>query len=155
MVNVLVIGGGQIGGPAARTLAEAGHRVSVVVRDEKKGTEFVKNGITPVVGDAARPETFAEAIAKASVIIDTILIFGVADPFAANKAIIAAIAAEGKKTGIKKRYIYISGGWVYGDYPGEIVDESYPAKSPYLGGRAALEKGYYQSSGDSWCSSSP
>jgi nucleoside-diphosphate-sugar epimerase len=139
MVYVLVIGCGHIGKHAARYLAEAGHHVSALIRDEKKATELLTLGVYPVVGDATRPETFQEAIAKASVIIDTVLIFG-QDLMAANKGIIAAVAAESKKSGVKKRYIYISGGWVYGDYPGEIVDESFKPKNPMSASRIAFEK---------------
>jgi len=139
-VYVLIIGTGLIGKYAARTLAEAGHNVSALVRDEKKGTELLAMGVNPVVGDATRPESFQEALAKASVIVDTTFIPS-QDPFAANKNIIAAAAAETKKSGgSKKRYINISGGWVYGDCPGEVVDESFPTKNPILAGRSAFEK---------------
>jgi len=139
MVHILVIGCGHIGKHAARYLAEAGHQVSALIRDEKKATELLSLGVTPVLGDAARPETFQEAIAKASVIVDTVLIYG-QDLMAANKGIIAAVAAESKKSGIKKRYLYISGGWVYGDYPGEVVDESYKPKNPMSAPRIGFEK---------------
>jgi len=138
MVNVLVIGAGQVGKAACRILTEAGHNVHVVVRDSKKGEPFLKIEVTPVVGDASRPVSFADAIAYASVIVDAVFIPG-QDPFAANKAILAAVGAESKKSG-KKRYIHISGGWVYGDHPGEVVDESYPLKNPMLATRAAFEK---------------
>jgi Trk K+ transport system NAD-binding subunit len=62
---VLIIGCGHIGKHAARYLAEAGHHVSALIRDEKKGAELLSLGVNPVVGDATRPETFQDAIAKA------------------------------------------------------------------------------------------
>jgi len=139
MVNVLFIGTGQIGKAAARACAEAGHRVYGVVRDEKKGVELLRMDVTPIVGDANKISTLEEAIAKCSVIVDSILVYG-QDFAAANKAILAAVAAESKKSGVKKRYIYVSGGWVYGDYPGELVEETYPCKNPPLAWRIAFEK---------------
>jgi len=139
-MHILVTGAnGQIGKHLTRVLAEAGHTVYGLIRDEKQAAALVKNEVIPVIGDSARVESFIETVAKVSVVIDPVMVYA-EDPFAANKALLAAVAAESKKAGYKKRYIYVSGGWVYGDYPGVVVDESFPAKNPSLGYRAALEK---------------
>jgi len=140
MVHILVTGAnGQIGRHAARYLREAGHVVYGLVRDEKQSADLLKVDVIPVVGDMSRIESFAETISKVSAIIDPVMVYA-QDPFAANKALLAAVAAESKKQGHKKRYIYISGGWVYGDYPGQVVDESFPCLNPALGYRVNFEK---------------
>jgi len=54
---------------------------------------------------------------------------------------LAAAQAESKKTGMKKRYIYISGSLVYGDHPGELLDETFSCTAgPMLQWRIAFEK---------------
>jgi len=125
MVGVLVTGAnGYIGGAVAQALRRAGHVVYALIRDEKQKDKLLQNEIIPVVGDGSSLDKWSSILDKVSVVVDNIAIFDEEKLGTTNKNIQSALA-KSVKNAQKKRFVYTSGILVY-NYPGEIVDESYP-----------------------------
>jgi len=136
MVRVLVTGvSGYIGNEVALALRRAGHTVYGLVRDDSQKAILLQNEIIPVVGNASNVSTYSSVLSKVSVIVDNLTVYG-EELGATNRSLHAAFALTAK-TGQKKRYIYTSGCLVY-NYPGEVVDESYPTNGSQW--RANLEQ---------------
>jgi len=142
MVNVFVTGGsGYIGREICLALRRAGHAVTALVRTKDQGMALLKEEVKFVVGQMElklNGEVFGPAVEQAAVIIDTTMPQG--DPFAINAALREFVANFAKKSGQRKRYVYISGGAVYGDYPGQLVSEELPCNNPFMAGRINHER---------------
>jgi len=122
---------GYIGGQLAKSFREAGFRVFGLVRSEEKGAHLAKHEIIPVVGDINQPETYHDALAQSSVIIDTVLDFSQKDVFAANRTLLEATAKSAEAQEVTKTFIYTSGVLVYDD--SDLVrDETHSLKSEHL-----------------------
>lgn len=116
---------GYIGLEVASTLRRAGHKVYGLVRSEDKAKALRQNEIIPVLGNIDQPDTYCEALAKCSVVIDTVLDFS--NPFAGNLKLLEA-SGEGALQK-KKLFIYTSGCLVHGSGK-EIVDEDTIERTP-------------------------
>jgi len=134
MVKVLILGAsGFIGLATALALRREGHRVFGVIRNKDFASVLQKNEITPIIGDIKDLKSLQTHIESAAVVIDT-----TAGPDNDTVlALLAAVGAAGKHTGILKRFIYTSGLLVYGDHKNEVVDETFPLKTKNP--RAGLE----------------
>jgi len=140
MVKILVTGAnGYIGSQVAKALRANGHVVYGLVRTQAHADELSKSEVIGVIGDHADVKTYQKYIDEAGIVIDNVLAFGSSDPFAPGRNLLAAVTEASKKAGQKKRFIYTSGCLVYKSSP-EVVDESVPALSPYLGARAKYEQ---------------
>jgi len=136
MVRVLVTGAnGLIGGGVALALRRAGHTVYGLIRNEKQQAKLLENEIIPVIGDGTDIKNWSSILTKVNVVIDTLFVYG-EELGTTNRNILSALGAS-CKSGQKKRYIYTSGVLVY-NYPGEVVDESYPTNG--IQWRANLEQ---------------
>jgi len=143
---------GYIGHQLAVNFAEAGFRVFGLVRSQEKGAHLARHEVTPVVGDINDPASYHEALAHASVVIDTVMDFAriKGDLFEANRILLTATAKAAAEQEVTKTYIYTSGVLVY-DHSERVRDESYTLKSetllPIFKARVAFENEVLNHSG--------
>jgi len=133
MVHVLVTGAaGYIGFATALALRNRGHTVYGLVRKQDDSKRLAAHEIIPVVGDITDAKSL-EVLDKVGVVIDNVMNFTDNSPLESNRQLLQAVRAASvramQRGGACKRYIYTSGILVYGDYPGVLVDESFPLKS--------------------------
>jgi nucleoside-diphosphate-sugar epimerase len=140
MVHVLVTGAaGYIASEVAASLARNGHRVYGLVRKEEQAQELKKQEVIPVLVSITDLDVLEPVLERVEVIIDSVTLFGSSDPTKSTRDLIALAQKVAERTKTQKRFIYTSGILFYGDYGNQLVDESFPCKSPMMAWRAELE----------------
>lgn len=125
---------GLIGSAVLRRLVRGGHTVTALVRSVDKAYAIWGEGVTPVVGDLARPQWFAAEIAAADGVIHTGSPGYDAIP-SVDDAFISTVLMVLEGTG--KAFVMTGGVWVYGD--GKDLREDDPfAPPPFVSWRPAL-----------------
>jgi len=139
-MKVLVTGAaGLIGFATCVALRRAGHTVYGLVRDEAKGKILLQHEVIPVIGDLENVDKLRDTIAVVGAVIDNIAIFGPAVG-EANKKLVQIIASFTTPTH-RKRYIYTSGGLVYGGQKGKVYTEDDPCSTAdFMKWRVSLEE---------------
>jgi len=138
MVNVLIFGAaGYIGSATALALRRAGHTVVGISR-QASVPELEQNEVTVVQGDINDLKSLSSHIEDADVVIDNVL--DMTKWLAPNQALLKLIESLPKRNGEKRRYIYTSGGLVYGHQPGKVLSESDALKNVALKGRIDFEQ---------------
>ncbi len=120
---------GHVGEAVAGRLAEAGHRVTGLLRSAGKRERLEDRGVEPVYGDMTIPASYRPAAREHEALVhcafrqegDSVG----ADRTALDALLDAARLAEGPRT-----VIYTSGCWVLGDTGGEAADEDAPVDDP-------------------------
>ncbi len=116
---------GYIGFNVALAFRRAGYEVWGLVRKPEKVNYLVRHEIHTVLGDMAKPETYAAAAARCDVFVHAAHDGwgGVVGPDRAAVDTLLEAAAQG---GGDRAFIYTSGVWVYGDTGDRMVDEGTP-----------------------------
>jgi nucleoside-diphosphate-sugar epimerase len=122
-MRIFLTGGtGYIGSSVLDALVRAGHHVDALVRNREKANDIRARSAHPLIGDLARPETYAAVAASADGIIHAAL------DESPRRHLLDAMAIEtliGLRTPPGRFFIYTSGVWVLGAAP-EPVDERTP-----------------------------
>ena len=122
-MRIFLTGGtGYIGSAVLDAFVRAGHQVDALVRNSEKAELVQARGATPVLGDASRPDTYADAAAAADGIVLTAFESSPRGP-KVDVDTIDAVLTTPVKPG--KFLIYTSGVWVLGPAPAS-VDETAP-----------------------------
>jgi nucleoside-diphosphate-sugar epimerase len=138
--RVLVTGAtGFVGGAVVRSLKAAGHDVVGLVRTRDSGRALEASGARVAVGNMLRPETFAPLVAEVDAVIHAAQIptvgrFGKAKLDAVrsgDRIMTATLAAE--CIARKRRLIYTSGVFSYGDCGDRWITEETPFNPSPLG----------------------
>jgi nucleoside-diphosphate-sugar epimerase len=135
----LVYGCGYLGERVAAQWTASGHDVWATTRSEDRAARLACDGIRPIVTDVARPFTLPGELTA----IDTVL-FAVGFDRSADQSI-HDVYVGGMRNALNalprsiNRFIYISSTGVYGNSPGEWVDESTPCRPTRPSGQACLE----------------
>ena len=116
---------GYIGFNVALGFRRSGHEVWGLVRLPEKVNYLVRHEIHTVLGDMAKPETYAKVAAEADVLVHAAhdARGGIVAPD--RTAVETLLEAAGAGTHAKT-LIYTSGVWVYGDTGDRLVDEGSP-----------------------------
>jgi len=141
-MKILITGvAGHLGFPTARALRAAGHIVYGLVRKQHQAIQISKEEIFPIIGDltdfksagSTSSTPLLKVVEEVHVVIDFVSDMSTPnDPNTANRALRAALCQASKASGHKKRYIYVSGGLVYGNQPGKVCDETtHPKESDW------------------------
>jgi nucleoside-diphosphate-sugar epimerase len=118
---------GLVGLAVGRTFRREGYVVYGLVRSEEKAKALLREEIIPVIGDLKNEETWKEYVVKSGIVVDTVLdSSGGAPDLAPNKRLVA-VAQEASRASLRRKtVIYTSGLGVFGDRPGQLVDENTP-----------------------------
>jgi nucleoside-diphosphate-sugar epimerase len=120
---------GYVGAAALDALLRAGHDVTALVRDPEKAERVSRRGVHPVVGDLAKPASYATAAEAADAIVHTAYDHSKRLQKVDRQAIdtLLATAARRASAGQPATFVYTSGVWVLGDSP-TPADESTPVQ---------------------------
>lgn len=138
MTTRLIFGCGYLGRRVAEAWLQQGDRVYAVTRSAERAAQWAGEGLSPIVGDVARPaETWrlpqADTVLYA-VGYDRSSTASIEEAYAGGMSrILAAIAPE------TRRVIYVSTTGVYGGADGGVVDEQTPPAPTRAGGAASLQ----------------
>lgn len=140
MSNRIFITGatGYIGSAVAARLVRAGHEVIGLTRHDERAQGLEAAGITPVVGDLSKPETYVGLLKNCDAAVHA------ANDAEAGPSNVDMRALdsfrEAATDGRLRRLLYTSGIWVHGDTGGETADETTPlAPAELVVWRAAHE----------------
>jgi nucleoside-diphosphate-sugar epimerase len=131
---------GFIGLAVAQAFARAGYEVYGLCRSEAKARLLAREEVLPVPGDLARPETWLEAAAQASILVHCAadLQAGMVGP---DKTAVEALIASGPRGPRPKTLLYTSGVWVNGATGDVAADETTPLNPlPLVAWRPAHEQ---------------
>jgi nucleoside-diphosphate-sugar epimerase len=138
---------GYIGSAVAEAFARKGHAVYGLVRRKEKGRSLEARGVTPVLGQMKRPDSYARYAGEAQVLIHCAAEYSV-DFEALDRHTVTTFLSLAKKRTGPRTIIYTSGVWLYGNTGPAAVDESAAFETAYLlPWRAATEKRVLESSG--------
>jgi nucleoside-diphosphate-sugar epimerase len=144
--RVLVTGAsGFVGGAIARRLVRDGHELLALVRTRESAAALEKGGVNVVVGDMLRPETYSPLVSKVDAVIHAAQIattgrFGTGKleaVRAADRLMTTTLANECVVH--KRRFVYTSGVFSYGDCGDRWITESTPFNPSPLGQGHASE----------------
>ncbi|HEX4132183.1 MAG TPA: NAD-dependent epimerase/dehydratase family protein [Pirellulales bacterium] len=135
----LVIGCGYLGRRVARRWRDGGDQAFVVTRSHRRGAEFEREGLLPIVADVTDLASLVGKLPAA----DTVL-FAVGYDRRADKPIEAVYVAGLRHVldalpAATGRIVYVSSTGVYGDAAGEWIDEDTPCRPSRPGGIASFE----------------
>lgn len=138
-MRVFVTGAtGYLGTAIAARIARAGHQVYGLTRRADRAGSLAGRGITPVIGDLERPETFLSTLKNCDAAVHA------ARPaHDADQLDLGALASlrDAAIDGRVRRLLYTSVMWVYGDTADRTVDETTPLNPMVLAKwRAAHEE---------------
>jgi nucleoside-diphosphate-sugar epimerase len=122
-MRVFLTGGtGYVGSAVLDALVRGGHRVDALVRNSERAALVQARGAAPVLGDLAKPATYADAIATADGAIHAAFEYSARGP-EVDATVLATLL---RPAGDRARFvIYTSGIWVLGNQPSP-ADETAP-----------------------------
>lgn len=121
-------GSGYIGSAVLDALVRGGHRVDALVRNSEKAAQVQARGASPVLGDLARPESYADAAAAADGVVHTAFEYSARG----QQVDAAAIGTLTRVDGRAGRFlIYTSGVWILGSSAAPM-DESAALNPPEI-----------------------
>ena len=129
MARILIAGFGDVGSRLGAKLADAGHQVFGVRRKLSSG--FVSNRILCIAADLCQPSTFSNLPSDVEYIV-YILSPDSRHDLAYRNAFIVGLEnlfVRYRQQAVRPSCLFVSSSSVYGQYQGEWVDESSPARS--------------------------
>ena len=125
--------------PVAKAWADRGDQLFALTRHRNNTSKFSDLGITPLIGDVTRPNSFPTSFP----VCDTVLVAIGMDR--TRYSDVREVYVEGMRNILAKlpdetgHLIYISSTGVYGDFQDSWVDETSPTQPTREGGKACLE----------------
>ena len=120
---------GFIGSAVARALARAGHEVHGQVRSEAKARALAAAEVAPALGALETPDSYRDVARSCQVLVhcaaEPSARFQELDRLGVDTLLDAARAAAAPRL-----VVYTSGIWVYGNRPGELLDEGSALRAP-------------------------
>ncbi|MEX0702837.1 MAG: NAD-dependent epimerase/dehydratase family protein [Planctomycetales bacterium] len=133
----LVIGCGYLGGRVARLWRAAGDGVAALTRSAENARSFAAEGIEPIVGDIARPETLA-SLPDADAVLYAVPPDRAADAAPRDLPLKGLANVLDRLAGRAARLVFVSSVSVYGQHAGEWVAEDSPTEPVRENGRLCL-----------------
>ncbi len=125
-MRIFLTGGtGYIGSAVLEALVRGGHQVDALVRNREKATAIQARGAHPVLGDLARPDTYARVAAAADGAIHAALDSSPRGASVDALVIDTLLPPSTAAARPGRFFLYTSGVWVIGPAP-EPVDEDTP-----------------------------
>jgi nucleoside-diphosphate-sugar epimerase len=118
---------GYIGFNVALGFRRFGHEVWGLVRRPEKVNYLVRHEIHTVLGDIAKPETYAGVAAEADVLVHTAY-DGPGGTVGPDRTAVETLLEAAGNGARAKTLVYTSGVWVYGDTGDRTMDETSPLR---------------------------
>lgn len=129
-MKVFVTGAtGYVGSAVVRELADAGHRVTGLVRTPGK-TDYLADelGGRPAYGDIAVPASYRSLAGEYDALVH--LAYDRDDPVSADRTAVDALLHAAREGDRPRVLVYTSGSWVLGETGPDPADESAPTDAP-------------------------
>jgi nucleoside-diphosphate-sugar epimerase len=132
---------GYIGSAVLDALLRGGHDVTALVRDPARAERLALRGTKPVLGELAKPASYAQAAAACDVVVHTAFEGGKRGPAADRTAIEALVAAASRRAaaGDPAALVYTSAIGVLGPTQGQADEETPIRPTPMEAWRPAHE----------------
>lgn len=128
-MNILVTGAtGKVGSRLSKRLAQRGHRVRALVRDEARAADLRDAGLELVVGDLLDASSLAAAVRGVDAVVHCAAFFRGAtaeQAHAVNDVGTQRLARAARDTAVE-RFVFTSTGLVYGPNGGRPAREDDP-----------------------------
>ena len=126
-MRIFLTGGtGYIGSAVLDALLRGGHRVTALVRDPEKAEQFSARGIEPIIGELAKPSSYAAAADSADALVHTAYERSKSGHKVDRQAIdgLLAAAVRRRAAGTPTTVVYTSGIWVLGSTQGQAGEDA-------------------------------
>jgi nucleoside-diphosphate-sugar epimerase len=135
-MKVFVTGAnGYIGFAVASRLAAKGHQVMGLVRSSEKARKIAAAEILPIAGDMNHPESYCDAARACELLIHCAADMA-HDFHALDRKTVNYLIQIARESSLRRRLIYTSGVWLYGDTGNKVVTENNLVNPP----RQALQR---------------
>ena len=132
---------GHIGSAVLEAAVRASHHVTALVRDPEKAERVALRGVTPIIGELSKPDSYAAAAEQSDSIVHAAFDHskrGVdVDRFAIET--LGAAATRRAQAGASAAFVYTSGVWVLGDTQGQAGEDAPINPTPRVAWRPAHE----------------
>jgi nucleoside-diphosphate-sugar epimerase len=120
---------GFIGSAVARALARAGHEVHGLVRSEEKARALAAAEVAPVRGTMEAPDSYRAVARTCHVLVHCAAEYSPRYQ-ELDRLTVDTLLDEAKAASAPRLFVYTSGVWVYGNRPGELIDEASALAAP-------------------------
>ena len=133
---------GYIGSSVLEAFMRARHDVTALVRDPEKAELISRRGVRPVVGDLAKPASYASAAEQSDVIVHTALDGSTRGQKIDRQAIdtFLAVASSRAASGTPAAFVYTSGVWVLGETSAPVAEDAPLRPTPFVAWRPEHER---------------
>ena len=133
---------GYIGSAVLEALVRAGHDVTALVRDPEKAERVALRGVKPILGELAKPASYAAAAENSDSIIHTAYEYSKRGQKVDRQGIEALLGAAIRRTstGQPISVVYTSGVWVLGNTTGQAAEDAPVRPTPWIAWRPEHEK---------------
>jgi nucleoside-diphosphate-sugar epimerase len=117
---------GYIGSAVLEVAVRAGHHVTALVRDPEKAEHVALRGVTPIIGELAKPDSYAAAAEQSDAIVHAAFEHSKRGAEVDRFAIDTLSAAAGRRVdaGSSAAFVYTSGIWVLGETQGPAAEDA-------------------------------
>jgi nucleoside-diphosphate-sugar epimerase len=132
---------GYLGAAALASLVRHGHQVTALVRHPGKAEQLMAAGVSTVVGDLARPESYVTAASECDAILHVALERGPRAATVDGTATSALLdaAARRRRRGLPAAFVYTSSAWVLGQQSVRAGEDAALHPTPLVVWRSAQE----------------
>ncbi len=133
---------GYIGSSVLEAFLRASHGVTALVRDPEKAEFIARRGAHPIIGDLAKPVSYASVAAQSDVIVHTALDGSTRAQKIDRQAVDAflAVMASRAKSSVAAAFVYTSGVWVLGDTSAPVAEDAPLRPTPFVAWRPEHER---------------
>ena len=128
---------GHVGSSVLEAFTRARHDVTALVRDPEKAELISRRGVRPVIGDLARPASYASAAELSDVIVHTALDGSARGHKVDRQAVdtFLTVASSRAASGTPAAFVYTSGVWVLGDTSAPVAEDAPIRPTPFVAWR--------------------
>jgi nucleoside-diphosphate-sugar epimerase len=133
---------GYVGAAALGAFVRHGHDVTALVRHPGKAERLASMGVTTIVGDLTKPDSYVPIARTCDVLVHTAFDRSTRGPLVDGAAVAALLdAARGRRQdGLPASIIYTSNTWVLGEQPEAATEDAPLRPTPLVAWRLAQEE---------------
>jgi nucleoside-diphosphate-sugar epimerase len=133
---------GYVGAAALGAFVRHGHEVVALVRHPGKAERLASAGVTTVIGDVTKPDSYVASARTCDVLVHTAFDRSARGPLVdgASVAALLDVARERRREGLAASIIYTSNTWVLGEQPDGADEDAALRPTPFVAWRLAQEQ---------------
>ena len=133
---------GYVGGAALGAFVRHGHEVTALVRQPGKAERLAGPGVSTIVGDVTKPDSYMAAARTCDVLVHTAFDRSTRGPLVDGAALatLLDVARAQRRNGQPASIVYTSTTWVLGDQPDAADEDAMVRPTPLVAWRMAQEQ---------------